>query len=49
MGVDKVQAYPKQGVRETTRDKSQSVPSPEDLFKTRDLELPFFEGSLPSC
>ena len=22
---------------------------PENLFKTRDLELPIFEGSLPSC
>ena len=26
-----------------------SVPSPEKLIKTRDLELPFSEGSLPSC
>ena len=25
------------------------VPSPEKLFKTRDLELPIFQGSLPSC
>ena len=38
-----------QRVRVTGRDKSQSVASPEELFKTRDLELPFFEGSLPSC
>ena len=38
-----------QSVRETGRDESQSVPSPEELFKTRDLELPIFEGSLPSC
>ena len=40
-----------QRVRATGRDESQSVPSPEKkkLFKTRDLELPFFEGSLPSC
>ena len=38
-----------QSVRETGRDKSQSVPSPENLFRTRDLELPIFEGSLPSC
>ena len=38
-----------QRVRVTGRDESQSVPSPEKLFKTRDLELPFFEGSLPSC
>ena len=37
-----------QSVRETDRDESQSVPSPEKLFKTRDLELPIFEGSLPS-
>ena len=29
-----------QSVRETGRDESQSVPSPENLFKTRDLELP---------
>ena len=32
-----------------SRDESQSVPSPGKLFETRDLELPFFEGSLPSC
>ena len=38
-----------QSVRETGRDESQSVLSPEKLFKTRDLELPFFEGSFPSC
>ena len=38
-----------QSVRETGRDESQSVPSPEKLFKPRDLELPLFEGSLPSC
>ena len=38
-----------QSVGETGRDKSQSVPSPEKLFKIRDLELPIFEGSLPSC
>ena len=38
-----------QRVRVTGRDESQSVPSPEKLFKTRDLELPFFEGFLPSC
>ena len=38
-----------QSVRTTSRDESQSVPSPEKFFKTRDLELPFFEGSLPSC
>ena len=38
-----------QSVRETGRDESQSVPSPENLFKTRDLELQIFEGSLPSC
>ena len=36
-------------MKETGRDESQSVPSPQKLFKTRDLELPFFEGSLPSC
>ena len=38
-----------QSVRETGRDESQSVPCPEKLFKTRDLELPIFEGSVPSC
>ena len=38
-----------QSVREIGRDESQSVPSPEKLFKTRDLELPIFEGSVPSC
>ena len=41
-----------QSVRETGRDESQSVPYPEKkkkLFKTRDLELPIFEGSVPSC
>ena len=38
-----------QSARETGRDESQSVPSPEKLFKTRDLELPIFEGSVPSC
>ena len=31
------------------RDESRGVPSPVNLFRTRDLELPFFEGSLPSC
>ena len=38
-----------QRVRATGRVESQSVLSPERLFKTRDLELPFSEGSLPSC
>ena len=38
-----------QKVRASGGDESQSVPSPEKLLKTRDLELPFFEGSLPSC
>ena len=38
-----------QSVRETGRDESQSVPSPDKLFKTRHLEFPIFEGSLPSC
>ena len=38
-----------QSVTETGRDESQSVPSPEKLFETRDLELPIFEGSVPSC
>ena len=38
-----------QSVRETRRDETQTVPSPEKLFKTRDLELPIFEGSVPSC
>ena len=38
-----------QSVRETSRDGSQCVPLPEKLFKTRDLEIPIFEGSLPSC
>ena len=37
-----------QSVRETSREKCQRVPSPEELFQTRDLELPIFEGSLPS-
>ena len=36
-------------MRETGRDESQNVPSPEKLFKTRDLGLPIFEGSVPSC
>ena len=36
-----------QSVRETGRDESQSVPCPEKLLKTRDLELPIFDGSLP--
>ena len=36
-------------VRETSRDESQCVPSPEKLFKIRDLELPSFEGCLPNC
>ena len=31
-----------QKVRATGRDESLSVPSPEKLFKTRDLELPLF-------
>ena len=34
---------------ETSRDESQCVPSPDKPFKTRDLELPIFKGSLPSC
>ena len=38
-----------QSVRVTSRDESQSVPSLKKIFKTRDLELPIFEGSLPSC
>ena len=38
-----------QSVRETGRDESQSVPSPEKHFETRDLELLIFEGTLPSC
>ena len=38
-----------QSVRATSRDKPQSVHSPEKLLKKRDLELPFCEGSLPSC
>ena len=38
-----------QSVRETSRDESQNVLSTQKLFKTRDLELPIFEGSLPSC
>ena len=38
-----------QSVRETSRDESQSVPSSEEVFKTRVLELPIFEGSVPSC
>ena len=36
-------------MRETSKDESQCVPSPGKLFKTRDLKLPKFEGSLPSC
>ena len=35
-------------MRETSRDESQNVLSTQKLFKTRDLELPIFEGSLPS-
>ena len=38
-----------QRVVATGRDESQNATSPEKLFKTRDLELPSFEGSLPSC
>ena len=38
-----------QSVRETGRDESQSVASPEKFFKTRDLEFPIFEGSVPRC
>ena len=38
-----------QRARATGRDESQSVPSPGKLYKARDLELPLFEGSLPSC
>ena len=48
VGAYKVQAYPR-GVRATRRDESKSVPSPENPFKKRDLELPSFQGSLPSC
>ena len=36
-------------MRETSRDESQYVPSLEKLVRTRDLELPMFEGSLLSC
>ena len=46
-GRKKCRRIPKRG--ETGRDKYQSVPSPKKLFKARDLELPIFEGSLPSC
>ena len=39
-------------MRATGRDESQSGPPPrrknKKTFKTRDLELPFFEGSLPN-
>ena len=52
MGRTKHRHIPDSGtqrVRATGRDESQSVPSPEKLLKTSDLELPFFEGSLPSC
>ena len=38
-----------QSVRETSRDESQNVLSTQKLFKTRDLELPILQGSLPSC
>ena len=38
-----------QSVRETSRDESQNILSTQKLFKTRDLELPVFLGSLPSC
>ena len=38
-----------QSVRETSRDESQNVPSTQKLFKTSELELPIFQGSLPSC
>ena len=38
-----------QSVRETRRDESQNVLSTRKLFKTRDLELPIFEGSFTSC
>ena len=36
-------------MRETSKDESQNVLSTQKLFKTRDLELPNFLGSLPSC
>ena len=36
-------------VSETRRDEFQSVPSLEKLFRTRDVQLPFPEGSLLSC
>ena len=47
MGAYKVQAYPREGGRqEGTSPKV--FPPQENPLKTRDLELPFFEGSLPS-
>ena len=36
-------------MREASRDESQNVLSTQKLFKTRDLELPNFWGSLPIC
>ena len=38
-----------QSASEIERDDSQRVLSPKKLFKTRDSELPFSEGSLSSC
>ena len=48
-GVDEVQAYPKRAM-EGRRDKeSPKCSSPGKFYNKRDVELPFFEGSLPSC
>ena len=48
VGAYEVQAYFREWGR-LERDESQSVPFPEKRFKTKDLELPFSEGSFPSC
>ena len=48
--------YKTAGVSQSVREagipkglKTKVSPPPEKLFRTRDLELPSFEGSLPSC
>ena len=48
VGAYKGQAYPKVWGQQTGTS-PEVFPPPKKLFKTRDLELPFFEGSLPSC
>ena len=47
VGVYKTQVYPR--VKVTGSEQSPKCSFPEQGFKARELQLPFFEGSLPRC